>query len=357
MNSSERERRVGWRFLGFSKNFYRNSNLNFKAGKRRGFSRFSGYNGPSWSGQRPFHGFCGGLWGVSRHHGWSGPPEQPHTGFGSRRIGVFSLFVDGICSSTSITALRLFFKGIGVVVDAFISRKSRPSRKDRFGFVRFRYREEAVRAIKELHGQRLDGGMFLISMAKYKRGGIPFKSGSSFKRVFSPSIDGSRGDEDCRPGKKDSTSSPVPGKIDTPILSTIEALTNGVPVSELRICVTGENAELSNIKLDPPQPVQAGNDSCYKEGTTISETLVNGTQNTVGASMPKDSSESVVGLVHGSTLQQRKQKSLGLKQSELDLATGAKIQSKACGKLKRIQNHRDIAMFLGFYSNSKEVHA
>ncbi|CAO2832614.1 unnamed protein product [Amaranthus hypochondriacus] len=220
MHPSERERRAGW---ASSKSFFRKfkySNFNFQAGRQSVSSRSYGYNGYSWPGQRPSQGVYGGLRGGSRHLGWCGPRFQPNTGFGYSERGVFSLFIDGICSSTSTTVLKLIFNGIGVVVDAFISRKSRPSRKDRFGFVRFRYREEAERAIKVLNGQSLDGGILLVSKAKYKRGGVPFKSGTSSKRVFSPSFDGSSGVKDSQTGRE----ATVLGKNDSPILSSTEDL-------------------------------------------------------------------------------------------------------------------------------------
>ncbi|CAO2827513.1 unnamed protein product [Amaranthus hypochondriacus] len=319
MFSSERERGAGRHVLGFSKNFFRFSNLNFQNGKRRGGSRCYSYNGFSRSGLSPSQSVHGGHRGVFRHQGWSGPREHPHKGFSSKRIGVFTLFVDGICSSTSINVLRLLFKGIGVVVDVFISRKSRTSRKDRFGFVRFKYREEAERAIKELNGQRLDGGTLRISMAKYKRGGEPIKSVSRFIRWWFPPNHGPRRDKDSRPGRNVSTSSPELNKNEFPSLSSSEERTNGESASELRNNETGGIEESTVTEMVPLH-------------TVASAPVLDGESKTVD----KDKTSSTAEQITMETL-------------------GDFEKSRSCRPrtLKKIMNIKDIHNYLGYYGPTK----
>ena len=54
------------------------------------------------------------------------------------------------------------------VVDIFISRKMRRSSKSPFAFVRVAQREEALEAIKQLHGMEIRGCKIAVSLAEYK---------------------------------------------------------------------------------------------------------------------------------------------------------------------------------------------
>lgn len=107
-------------------------------------------------------------------------------------------------------------------------------------------------------------------MAKYKRGGVPFKPGTRFKRVFSPSIDDSRGDKDSRPGTNSSNLSPVLDKNELPILSSSEELS-------LPLVVTVDNME--------------------KEVTTFGEPE-NGQENANGEGSADSKKDQVIGLSH-----------------------------------------------------------
>lgn len=90
-------------------------------------------------------------------------------------------------------------------------------------------------------------------------------------------------------------------------------------------------------------------------GANVGEILDKGLQGTVGNDLRDVSSDFGVGLAHESTHPQKIQDSHGQKQSCLDSAISGSKQPKVHTKLKRIHNPRDVAMFLGFYSNAKEV--
>ncbi|CAO2817542.1 unnamed protein product [Amaranthus hypochondriacus] len=214
MISSERERRAGWGFLGFPKNFFRDSNSNFQYGRRRSTARYC-YNGLSWYGQQHFPADYGGLRGGSRLHRWCGPQFQkarrchahlsPHThtlhqpsfhcsccGFwvghrGSTRSPwrrgpreppdasgryVSSLFVDGLPLNISREWLGDLFSEVGKVVDVFLSKKTRKINKDKFGFVRFENEGMSLAAIDRFNGYPINGQNIRVSLARYDRNGV-----------------------------------------------------------------------------------------------------------------------------------------------------------------------------------------
>ncbi|CAO2837905.1 unnamed protein product [Amaranthus hypochondriacus] len=108
--------------------------------------------------------------GVSRHHWWRGPRERSPPGRGGLP---FSLFVDDIPRSLSNAELRKIFQREGQVSDVYISKKVRLKKKECFGFVRYKYEQEAVKGIRKLNGLVLSGSNLAISMAKYLKGGVP----------------------------------------------------------------------------------------------------------------------------------------------------------------------------------------
>ncbi|GMI80815.1 hypothetical protein HRI_001750800 [Hibiscus trionum] len=79
----------------------------------------------------------------------------------------FTLYVENIPKATQWKGLWHAFARHGDVVDAYIAGKlSRGGRK--FGFVRFRSKDDAVRAIERLNGFALYGFRLSVSMARFK---------------------------------------------------------------------------------------------------------------------------------------------------------------------------------------------
>lgn len=73
----------------------------------------------------------------------------------------------------------------------------------------------------------------------------------------------------------------------------------------------------------------------------------------MGDDLREDSSVFVVDLTHDSTHPQKNQD--GPKQPGLDSDNSGTKQPKVHVIMKRAQNLRDVTMFLGYYSNAKEV--
>ena len=62
-----------------------------------------------------------------------------------------------------------------MVVDIFISNKSRWNRTAAFGFVRYATVKEAQSAITKLNGLAVQGRRLIVSMARYEKGGVPIQ--------------------------------------------------------------------------------------------------------------------------------------------------------------------------------------
>ncbi|MED6106179.1 hypothetical protein PIB30_002631 [Stylosanthes scabra] len=65
--------------------------------------------------------------------------------------------------------METLFEGSVSVVDVYISRKFRKNNSTNFAFVRFQYKNHALRAIQSLNGNKIDGGIISVSEAKYGR--------------------------------------------------------------------------------------------------------------------------------------------------------------------------------------------
>ncbi|CAO2820486.1 unnamed protein product [Amaranthus hypochondriacus] len=167
---SERESRVRWSATA-------TDGFQFVRRRRRGFLHLNGNFGHRTSHQHKPEVWVGNR-GASHLRWRCGPREPPPSGGGLHRDGLvggsFSLFVDGISESVSIRNLLELFSGYGKVLDTFISRKRRPYKNCRFGFVRFSHRREAEKAIADLNGWYQAGVKLSVSMAKYQKGGTPF---------------------------------------------------------------------------------------------------------------------------------------------------------------------------------------
>ncbi|KAH7656210.1 putative splicing factor SR protein [Dioscorea alata] len=92
------------------------------------------------------------------HFGRSGPPDIKDT---------YSLLVLNISFRTTADDLYPLFDKYGKVVDVFIPRDRRTGESRGFAFVRYKYAEEAQKAVDRLDGRSVDGRNIMVQFAKY----------------------------------------------------------------------------------------------------------------------------------------------------------------------------------------------
>ncbi|XXG87470.1 hypothetical protein AAC387_Pa11g2147 [Persea americana] len=92
------------------------------------------------------------------HFGRSGPPDIRDT---------FSLLVLNITFRTTADDLFPLFDKYGKVVDVFIPRDRRTGESRGFAFVRYKYPDEAQKAVEKLDGITVDGREIMVQFAKY----------------------------------------------------------------------------------------------------------------------------------------------------------------------------------------------
>ncbi|CAM6117074.1 unnamed protein product [Calypogeia fissa] len=92
------------------------------------------------------------------HFGRAGPPDIRDT---------YSLLVLNITFRTSADDLFPLFDRYGKVVDIFIPRDRRTGESRGFAFVRYKYADEAQKAIERLDGKNVDGREIAVQYAKY----------------------------------------------------------------------------------------------------------------------------------------------------------------------------------------------
>ncbi|KAK8625711.1 hypothetical protein V6N13_056872 [Hibiscus sabdariffa] len=83
-------------------------------------------------------------------------------------LGTSTVFVENIPNSMLWKGLWHAFARNGDVVDAYIAKKL-SERRRRFGFVRFKSKTNATRAIEQLNGFSLYGSRLLVKMAEFER--------------------------------------------------------------------------------------------------------------------------------------------------------------------------------------------
>ncbi|GJN03842.1 hypothetical protein PR202_ga21328 [Eleusine coracana subsp. coracana] len=116
------------------------------------------------------------------HFGRSGPPDIRDT---------FSLLVLNISFRTTADDLYPLFERYGKVVDVFIPRDRRTGDSRGFAFVRYKYAEEAQKAIDRLDGRNVDGRNIMVQFANSlfmlpTANLIYFNSGSPVRHSASP---------------------------------------------------------------------------------------------------------------------------------------------------------------------------
>ncbi|KAL6964284.1 hypothetical protein U1Q18_035341 [Sarracenia purpurea var. burkii] len=92
------------------------------------------------------------------HFGRSGPPDITDT---------YSLLVLNISFRTSADDLFPYFDKYGKVVDIFIPKDRRTGESRGFAFVRYKYQDEAQKAVDRLDGRVVDGREIMVQFAKY----------------------------------------------------------------------------------------------------------------------------------------------------------------------------------------------
>ncbi|KAK1441588.1 hypothetical protein QVD17_07597 [Tagetes erecta] len=92
------------------------------------------------------------------HFGRSGPPDIRDT---------YSLLVLNITFRTTADDLFPLFDKYGKVVDVFIPRDRRTGDSRGFAFVRYKYADEAQKAVDKLDGRVVDGREIMVQFAKY----------------------------------------------------------------------------------------------------------------------------------------------------------------------------------------------
>ncbi|MED6204647.1 hypothetical protein PIB30_010764 [Stylosanthes scabra] len=92
------------------------------------------------------------------HFGRSGPPDISDT---------YSLLVLNITFRTTADDLFPLFHKYGDVVDIFIPKDRRTGDSRGFAFVRYKYADEAQKAVERLDGRVVDGREITVQFAKY----------------------------------------------------------------------------------------------------------------------------------------------------------------------------------------------
>ncbi|KAI8524293.1 hypothetical protein RHMOL_Rhmol13G0139200 [Rhododendron molle] len=83
--------------------------------------------------------------------------------------GLFTVYVDNLPKSMDVGRLRQLFTPFGRVEDVYMPSKRSSSFNTKFGFVRFKRREEAVNAIEDLDGLVIRKFTIVVQFAKYSK--------------------------------------------------------------------------------------------------------------------------------------------------------------------------------------------
>ncbi|KAH7854721.1 hypothetical protein Vadar_017130 [Vaccinium darrowii] len=80
-----------------------------------------------------------------------------------------SVYVDNLPYEMDLVWLNQLFRGYGEVVDVFIPKKRSSKFNTKFGFVRFNSKDEALRAVQDLHGTRIRDLDIQVNLARYSQ--------------------------------------------------------------------------------------------------------------------------------------------------------------------------------------------
>lgn len=303
--------------------------------------------------------------------------------------------MDGISRAVERRTLRNMFEEMGHVVDLYISKKQRVGKDVAFGFVRYKHWKEAKNAFKKLNGLSVKNSNLRISVAKYQRDGSRFgrrmfrndSPAHSTRCTKVPSFRNTRSFSEVRLGKNILSSAeenqetsrtrsviPVLPSSQVPEFSvetsssrnnrkssSPELAKNTTPVPTVQVPDFSESSNLFKLvesvgAQSSSIPVMAENSErsseknrCRKEVDTAEETLQKDHQYTEGDALSAVSRAFERGPSHTYTHRQHSQVNLGLKPPKEFSANRGVNQLKVTG---RVQNHRDVAMFLGYYTKA-----
>ncbi|XP_016437601.2 uncharacterized protein LOC107763625 isoform X2 [Nicotiana tabacum] len=108
------------------------------------------------------------------HFGRTGPPDITDT---------YSLLVLNITFRTTADDLYPLFDKYGKVVDIFIPRDRRTGESRGFAFVRYKYADEAQKAVDRLDGRVVDGREMAVQFAKYGPNAERIQQGRIIEKV------------------------------------------------------------------------------------------------------------------------------------------------------------------------------
>ncbi|KAM0878498.1 hypothetical protein ACQ4PT_034826 [Festuca glaucescens] len=111
------------------------------------------------------------------HFGRSGPPAIRDS---------FSLLVLNVSFRTTADDLFPLFDRCGNVVDIHIPRDRRTGDSRGFAFVRYKYEDEAQRAVDKLDGRRVDGRDIMVQFAKYGPNAERIQKGRIVEEIAKP---------------------------------------------------------------------------------------------------------------------------------------------------------------------------
>lgn len=115
------------------------------------------------------------------HFGRSGPPDISDT---------YSLLILNISFRTTADDLFPLFDKYGKVVDIFIPKDRRTGDSRGFAFVRYKYSDEAQKAVDRLDGREVDGREITVQFAKYGPNAERIDRGRIIEKSHSPRIRG-----------------------------------------------------------------------------------------------------------------------------------------------------------------------
>ncbi|CAO2815927.1 unnamed protein product [Amaranthus hypochondriacus] len=154
--------------------------------------------------------FRAGNRGTTRLQWRRGLREPPEFNGGRQHGTPTTVFIDNLHQNMAKEWLWDVFSEYGKVEDIFISKKVRKSKRDAFGFVRYKKKHGALEAIKYLNGREVKGKKMVVSMAKYYKGGEPIKRSVAMEndiRIKSPAfrdgrryvevVKGKQGEQSC----------------------------------------------------------------------------------------------------------------------------------------------------------------
>ncbi|CAO2827574.1 unnamed protein product [Amaranthus hypochondriacus] len=346
-----RVRKPSERGLGFLFSNFKNSNGSI-LGKRYG-----------WESSKQQHPFNGGL--VYHHHRWSPPTSAGcHRGFAhpSRRWvpreplrqnhGSTTLFVDSLPIGTSRDWVHGFFSGVGKVVDVYISRKPRKNYTLAFGFVRFKWKQDALAAIDSFHGMKIKNCEIKVSLAKYPKAASSFDKQNFKNPRFGVITYNKSGIENVK-CRDNSNYNDVLNSVRRKQLKE-----NSEKVSHVSSTVEREENidlnEQSTVSVESSESEAGVVDCSPNEPDDDREAVV------VGPHVPLENMERCTTHdVSGNRIEGTQTVSNvpleNMERSHLEVTNpGPSTLKKIPSKGKRLLNQKEIAIFLGYYSNSTD---